>query len=141
MDYINAKLMKGDLNAALSLAEKSVELMPGNNKAKIAYASALIMGGKSADAKKIIEPLMGKTDLIDERLIYAYGSIKAFNEIISIFESVDDKTSISARQYLYYADSLQNLGRKADSIKVLKKVSEMDPSLKEQIDAYIKQMN
>ncbi len=140
LDYVNSKLMKGDLESALNLSKKAMEIMPENKKAKIAYASILVLQGKSAEAKKIVDEMKGSSDLIDDRLIYAYGNIKAYNEIISIFESVTDKTNITSKQYLYYADALQAAGRKKDSIEILKKISEMDPSLKDQIDAYIKQM-
>lgn len=140
LDYVNSKLAKGDLNAALQLASKAAQIMPDNKKAKVAYASILILGGKASEAKPILEPMKGSIELVDDRLFYAYSNIKAYDEIISVFENVKDKSQISSKQYLYYADALQNSGRRPEAILVLKKIAEMDPNMKDQIEKYISQM-
>lgn len=138
LDFINIRLSKGNLGGALELATKAIELAPDNEKAKTAYASILILGGKSAEAKKILEPMKGSSSLLDDRLMYAYGTIKAYSEIISVFESLKDKSQMTPRNSLYYAEALLATGRKADSIAVLKQVAEKDPSQAQKIEEYIK---
>jgi putative thioredoxin len=62
-----ALLAEGDAESALQRLQEAVALDPSNDAARCDYIRALLMAGRTADARRVFEPIEGKT-LLDSRI-------------------------------------------------------------------------
>ncbi|HEY4504579.1 MAG TPA: O-antigen ligase family protein [Candidatus Paceibacterota bacterium] len=128
----------GRFSEALVLSKRGYELDPSFDRALVEYAASAISAN---DNKTASELLIGKygTDLVaDPRIIQAYVHNGQINKVVQIWENQvkdhpNDQQALFSLAASYYAAR-----RDSEAIKQLRKIIELNPDSKVQVETYIK---
>lgn len=134
-------LGKGDYKKALDLFAQGYNLEKNNPDAQVIYALGGIYAGKPDIVKAMFEKIGQDKIISDDRVLQAYINIKDYNSAIAILSERLRKNPTDYKIELNLASVYATMGNKAKAIELLKDVEAKNPSLKEQLDPYIKQLS
>jgi O-antigen ligase/tetratricopeptide (TPR) repeat protein len=135
-----ASLQGSRYEDALKFFKEAYELDTTYAEARVYYAAAGIYAGRPEIADEVItdeyRELYETTDLV----VQALYSTKSYDALYQVFESriVRDPNNPQMRTSLAFI--LNEAGKKAEAIEVLKRASEEIPSFKEQAEEFMKQI-
>lgn len=138
LDLVMMYLSMGRYADAETEAKIAYDLLPVNNDAGIAYASALIYN-KHFDVAGEVLVKMGDS-AFDSRIVNAYGNAGAYEKVVQLVNEKIAKGQAVGRDYFALAGGLASLGQKEQALAAVQKAVAMDPSLKDQGDQLIKQI-
>ncbi len=140
---INFDLAAGYLNTGKP--DKAIELLKATYdsdqtypQAQLAYASALVFGGKEAQARDMFKgnPAIFQSDTMAR----VFTSLKQYDKAISIYKNMvaNDSTNLQAKAML--AQTQYTAGLKSDAIQTLKDIEKDHPEYTDSVEQAIKQM-
>ena len=130
----------GDTQNALALFKKAFDLDPTYNDARVLYASGLYYAGQSAAADKLLTDGFGTVLKDDDRLLQTYMSLKMYDRVISIWNARVAKNPTDTNTLLGLAGAYFQMGNTVQTIATIRKVEEIDPSTKTQMESIITQI-
>jgi tetratricopeptide (TPR) repeat protein len=133
-------LQKGDTTNAVALFKKAYELETNYADARILYATGLFYAGKEAEADKLLTDGFGTVFYDDNRLLQTYTSLKMNDRVIGIWNARVEKAPKDTNILLGLASAYFSLGNTAQTIATIRKVIEIDPNSKAQMESIIKQI-
>ena len=136
----SAYLGKKDFKMAVSTMKTAFDLEPGFNEARKIYALALIYDKQIALADEILKPLESGLVLSDQRLILAYYSSGFYERALISMNFLIKQEPNNPQFYFTRASIEANLGRTSAAIADLRKVIEINPEAKGQIEPMIQQV-
>lgn len=131
---------RGAKDEALTFFKEAYELEPSNREAVAYYASALIQGGRDAEADAVLRPFIERQDIADQRLAAALAERGQFAKIVEIWTAYIEKNPSDANARMVLAGSYYSAGDRAKAIEVLEALKRDIPSSAAQVDALIPQV-
>lgn len=137
LEYGGTLLTQGRVDDALPVLKKAYDLdaLPDG---RTFYAIALIYKGQIAEAENVLAPTKGTPQEYDSRIISAWGIARRFDKIVALTNEKIAKGEAVGRDYLSLGGALNELGQKAKAREAVLKAIELDPSLKDQGEAFLK---
>ncbi|MEI6396962.1 MAG: O-antigen ligase family protein [Candidatus Taylorbacteria bacterium] len=133
MAYINT----GKPDKAIELLKTAYESATDYTQARLAYAAAMVYGGKEAEARNIFKD--DPTVFNSETLARVFDSLKQYDKAIAIYKDLISKdNSIQLRAQL--AQTQYTAGLKSDAIDTLRAIEKDYPEYTDNIEQAIKQM-
>jgi tetratricopeptide (TPR) repeat protein len=133
-------LSHGDNQNALALFKKAFELDRTYPDARVLYASGLLYAGQTAQADALLTEGFGTVLYDDDRLLQTYTALKMSDRVIAIWNKRIEKSPKDTNVLLGLASAYFALGNNAQTIATLKKIEEVDPGMKTQMEALITQI-
>ncbi len=130
----------GDTQNALALFKKAYELDTTYPDARILYASGLYYAGQIAEGDKLLTDGFGTVLYDDSRLLQTYTSLKMYDRVIAIWNKRVEAAPKDTNVLLGLASAYFQMGNTAQTIATIKKVEEIDPSTKTQMEQVITQI-
>jgi len=138
LELATAYLNTGKTDEALALLKHSYESATDYPQAKSAYAVALVLSGKEADARKLFgdDPSI----FVTEQMAQVYVDLKQFTKAVAVYEDLlkNDPKNVN------YAGRLAQIeyiaGMSSQAIATLQALEKDHPELKDQIEAAIAQV-
>jgi len=134
--YLNKK----EYNKGVETMRAAFELEPSYDEARKIYAIALIYGGKSALAEKLIKERYGTPLIADARFVDAYNAAGEPEKIARILEKLVAKNPSDFRYRVSLAAAYSQTGERKKAIEQLRKAIELDPKFKKQGEYYIEEI-
>jgi O-antigen ligase/Flp pilus assembly protein TadD len=133
-NYINTNRAED----AIAIAKDAYESAPDYELSKIAYALALVNGGK----EKIAHEIFGNDPKIftDERMIGIYGKLGNYAKVIEIYKELVDKKPEDPQVKFFLAAAYAMDDQTWTATNELKSLIEKFPQTKTQIEPLIKQL-
>lgn len=140
-----AKIFQGRLEEAIADFKKGVELSPTVVESHWNLAAAYILAGqedKASEEFKIAEKLGFKFNTVSnyQRLIQVYINKKNYQKLAELYQKIIELEPNAAVHYAKLAWSYMMAGDKEKAMEATKKAVELDPSLKDQADLFLKQL-
>jgi putative inorganic carbon (HCO3(-)) transporter len=133
-------LAHGDTQNALALFKKAYDLDPSYSDARVLYATGLFYAGQNADADKLLTDGFGTVLQDDDRLLQTYMSLKMYDRVIAIWNARVAKNPKDTNTLLGLAGAYFQMGNTQETIATIRKVEDIDPSSKEQMESIISQI-
>jgi tetratricopeptide (TPR) repeat protein len=133
-------LQQGNNEQALTLFKKAFDLEPSYPDARILYATGLYYSGKSGDADKLLTDGFGTVLYDDARLLQTYLGLKMYDRVIAIWNKRVEAAPKDTNVLMGLASVYFQMGKTAETIATLRKVEEIDPSTKTELDSVISQI-
>ena len=133
-------LNRGDREGALEIFRQAYELAPQYDQAQIFYALGAIYVNDEALLEEILVPTHGSIVVDDNRLIQAYFNNGRLDEVLDIWKLRVEKDSNNAQNRLGLAAAYLELNQRANSIKEIQAVIQLDPNFKEQGEFLIREI-
>jgi tetratricopeptide (TPR) repeat protein len=133
-------LQQGDIEQALALFKKAFDLEPNYGDARVLYATGLYYAGKSADADKLLTDGFGTVLHDDARLLQTYTALKMNDRVIGIWNKRVEAAPRDTNTLLGLASAYFQMGNTAQTIATIRKVIEIDPTSKTQLEQVITQI-
>ncbi len=133
-------LQLGDTQNATTLFKKAFELEPSYNDARILYASSLYYSKDIAGGDKLLTDGFGTVVFDDNRLLQTYMQTKQYDRAVGIWNKRIEASPKDANTLLGLAGAYFQMGNKAQTIATIRKVMEIDPASKAQMESLIKQI-
>jgi len=131
--YINI----GQNDKALEIFKMAFESAPEYDDARILYALGAVYTKKYALIEEILIPRYGTVAIDDDRLLNAYVENRLVNQVLEIWKIRVEKNPNDVQTRLSLATAYLQLNQRQNAIKEIQKVVELDPSLKEEAEKYI----
>lgn len=138
-EYGTAYLNKGEFDKALEIFERAYNLAPDFKEAKIIYRAGAIYANMEDEINEKLGTI-SDTDRTDKRIINAYAKADRFDEVAKSWETILKDDPNNARLHLSLGASYLQIGRRQDAIDEIQKAIDLDESLKEQGEFYIKEI-
>jgi predicted Zn-dependent protease len=134
----NVYMNLGKNDQAISLLKQSYESATDDTDAKSAYAAALVVAGRDAEAKQLFDddPALFNT----ENMAQAYMAAKQYPKAIAIYEALIGTSTDNADLELRLAQAQYTAGMPSAAVQTLQGIETVHPEYKGQIDAAIKQV-
>jgi len=133
-DYMNA----GEADKSIVLMKQTYEAYKDDAQAKLAYATALVVGGKESDAKSLFGN--DQTVFNTAQMAQAYTITKQYSKAIDIYKSLIKSDPSDVNNQARLAQAQYSAGDISGAIATLRAVEKDHPDLKDQIEAAIKQV-
>jgi O-antigen ligase len=132
---------KGDNQKAFEVFTEGYNLEKDSRDSQIIYAIGALYA-KKADVFKQMVGIVGQDVLIsDGRLLQAYINTKDFASAINILSVRLTMNPSDYNTELQLASIYASIGNNAKAVALIKDVEQKNPSLKDQLDPYIKQLS
>ncbi|MEA2715134.1 MAG: hypothetical protein QOG91_162 [Candidatus Parcubacteria bacterium] len=131
-----AYLNTGKTDDALALLKGAYESAPAYYQAKASYATALVLSGKEAEARKIFnnDPAIFETDLMGQ----VYANLKQYDKALPIFKKLAATQPTDVNAQAQYAQVQYAAGMVTQAIATMRGVEKDHPELTASIEAAIK---
>jgi len=133
-------LGQGDTQNALILLKKAYDLEPAYPDARVLYASGLFYAGRDAEADALLIEGFGTVLYDDNRLIQTYTSTKKYDRVIGIWNKRVEAAPRDTNVLMGLASAYFSQGNTTQTIATIRKVIEIDPNSKAQMETIIKQI-
>lgn len=134
--YIN----KGQFPQAVEVFKKAYELETKNEDALKYYAIAALYNSDNKLAESLLVPKYGSIDLNDDKFLRYFTDTKQWSHVLSILKKRLESDPNNVTYHSQLAATYLQMNRRAEAIAEVKKVVEISPSMKEQGDAYIREI-
>ena len=141
--YLDLGMMyvaKGDYADAEKVTKIGYEIEPANTDARLAYATALIYMKKSDEATALMSELKNSRLPYDNRIINAYGNEGDYAKVIALVNEKIARGYAAGRDYLSLGAAYIALNQKDNAITAVEKGISLDPSIKDQGEAFLQQV-
>jgi Flp pilus assembly protein TadD len=134
--YINKK----QFPQALLVFKKAYESEPKNEDALKYYAISALYNGDNKLAESLLVPKYGSINLNDDKFLRYFSDTKQWSRVVAILKQrlETDPNNTTHRSQL--ASVYAQMGRKAEAVAEVRKVIEINPSMKDQGEAYIREI-
>ncbi len=130
-------LTTGHIPEAEAAFKKAYELKAYQD-GRIFYGIVLIYEGRIDEAENVLAPLKGTPTEFDSRIINAYGVSKHFDKVIMLINEKIARGEATGRDYFSLGGAYAELKQDAKAKEAVQKGIAVDPSLKDQGEAYLK---
>ncbi len=141
--YIDMSTMfvaAGEYAKAEEVAKAGYELEKENHEAALQYAVALAYQKKAPEAQDVLSSLRDTPQAYDARLLNAYGTTGQYELVVTLVNEKIARGYAVGRDYFALAGGYLELGQTDASIAAINKAISLDPSLKEQGEGLIQQI-
>ena len=133
-------LQTGDTQNAIALFKKAYELDTSYSDARILYATGLYYANRGTEADALLTEGFGSVIYDDSRLLQTYMSLKMYDRVVAIWNKRIEGSPKDTSVWLGLASAYFDMGNTAQTIATIRKVIELDPTTKAQMEAVIKQI-
>ncbi len=150
-DMGQAAISKGSYEEGIQYFKKAVELNPRPVESRWNLAAAYILAGNLEEAERVFQQM--RDDGFDfyrwenvERLARVYAQVNQYEQLIKLYTGAIERSPDREEQarkriaevYVQIAASNEKSGDRNAMIEALQKAAEYDPSLKPQIEEFLK---
>ncbi|MEK7107253.1 MAG: O-antigen ligase family protein, partial [Patescibacteria group bacterium] len=125
---------------ALQYFKEAFELAPEFTSARVYYAAALIRAKQDRLADEILGPIVQTGAAADPNIASAYVSRGRYDKIVEIWRERVKALPKDIQARFTLSAALVGAGQSAQAIAELEEVKAIDPSVKAQVDEFIKQV-
>jgi O-antigen ligase/tetratricopeptide (TPR) repeat protein len=136
----SAYLSKKDFAKASELFKQAYDLEPNSMESKIIYTVGAIYTKNSAVLKEMATKLDQSVIISDNRFLQAYTAISDYNNVIAILNARLEKDPKNLQYKFSLASAYATIGQKDKAVSLIREMIAQDPSLKEEGEGYIKQI-
>lgn len=139
-ELVNNLLLQGNNTEAVTIAKKAYELQPNFGEAKFIYGIAMLLSGDKVGAQKLFSEFPPEKLVFDDRYISALATLNMWDEVLDVANRrvATDPNNIQYRINLAAAH-LQS-GRRAEAVKDIEAIIEINPEFKAQGEYYISEI-
>jgi tetratricopeptide (TPR) repeat protein len=133
-------LLKGEVSQALPVLKKAYDLEPKFDTARIYYAAGLLYAGRTNEADQLLLERFNTIVPDDELLLQVYLNTRQFERVVGMWVNRVEKDPNNADMHLGLANALFVAGDKEGAIGELRRVAELRPAMKDQVEELISQI-
>lgn len=128
---INTYVEIGEFEKAIALTKQAYELAPEFREARIFYATALIVGGKVAEAEQYLTEWFDTPVINDSRLLSAYARLKVSHRVEAIWALRVEADPDNIQTLVSYAVAQKENGKLAESMATLRLAAQKAPQYRD----------
>jgi O-antigen ligase/cytochrome c-type biogenesis protein CcmH/NrfG len=131
-----------DYKDALNVLQTAYNLDTSDQDAGILYAVGAIYANDTTALNKVVSALDPQTVLFDDRIVSALAATGQYQELIKLFTArlQTDKGRQNIQNYFSLAVAYVDSGQVTQAVTFLRQLESANPTYKDQIEAYIKQI-
>ncbi|MDP3958236.1 MAG: O-antigen ligase family protein [bacterium] len=133
-------LGKREYTKALALLKEAYELEPSFVEARLLYGMGALYARNDALAAELLVPAYGTLLIPDDRVINAYAARGEYGKVAELWKLRIQAEPNNINYHGALAASYFKMGRVSESIAALRKISAIEPSLKEQVEDLVRRI-
>ncbi|MDZ4226276.1 MAG: O-antigen ligase family protein [Patescibacteria group bacterium] len=133
-------IQTGNTAQALPVLKEAYDLAPDYQTASIYYATGLLYAGQKGAADEVLKERFGTVLHDDPTLLQVYASMGQYDRLIAIWAAKVEKDPTNVDLLLKLANAYFTAGDKAGSIKTLRQIATLRPSMANQVENLISQI-
>ncbi|MBP9749943.1 MAG: tetratricopeptide repeat protein [Candidatus Pacebacteria bacterium] len=137
MQLGEVRIVRGKTEEGLALFKQAYESAPQFDELAKMYATALVRVGRDKEAVDLLTERFGTPAVDDSRLFMAWVQAKRYDIASKILEQRVEQNPDDVEVVVSLAAAYRELGRKEEALGLLRGVAERKPEYKEQMDAFI----
>ena len=134
------RILRGKSEEGMELFKRAYESAPQFDDLARLYATALVRTGRDKEAVDLLTERFGTPAVDDSRLFMAWVQAKRYDIASKILEQRVEKDPENIQEIVSLAAAYRELGRVNDAVSLLRGVAERKPEFKEQMDAFIREV-